>query len=89
MEQSTRVTNDSIQFGFGESFRNLDQMNDAQELTECQDDLCKLKKSFEAVKSEAIIGDLFIGRNVSLTHKYLSGFGQRGISCYREIRQNG
>ena len=82
MEQSTRVTKDSIQFGFGESFRSLDQMKEAQELTDCENEICKLKGSFKAVKSEAIIGDLFIGSDVSLTYQYLSGFGQRGISCY-------
>ena len=81
MEQSTRVTNDSIQFGFGESYRNLDQLKEAQEVTDCQDEICNLKRSFKSVKSEAIIGDLFIGSDVSLTNQYLSGFGQRGISC--------
>ena len=60
MEQSTRFTNDSIQFGFGESFRNLDEMKEAQELTECENEICNLKSSFKAVKSEAIIGDLFM-----------------------------
>ena len=60
MEQSTRVTENSIQFGFGESFRNLDLLKEAQEMTECKNEQCDLKKSFEAVKSEAIIGDLFM-----------------------------
>ena len=82
MEQSTRVTKDSIQFGFGESYRNLDQLKEAQEVTDCQDEICNLKRSFKSVKSEAIIGDLFIGSDVSLTNQYLSGFGQRGNSCY-------
>ena len=89
MEQSTRVTNDSIQFGFGESFRNLDQLEEAQETADCKDGICNLKDSFKSVKSEAIIGDLFIGSLVSFTYQYLSGFGQRGTSCHREIWKNG
>ena len=88
MEQSTRVTKDSIQFGFGESFRNLDQLKEAQEMSDCQDGICNLKKTFNAVKSEAIIGELFIVSDDCLTYQYLSGFGQRCNSCYRKTRQD-
>lgn len=59
MEQSTRVTNDSIQFGFGESFRNFDEMKKTQEVahSDCEPETgnCDFKRSFESVKSEAII----------------------------------
>ena len=58
MEQVTRITEDSIQFGFGESFRSVDKMKEAAETNECEASglNCKIKKSLTEVRSEAIIG---------------------------------
>ena len=57
MEQVTRITNDSIQFGFGESFRSTDKMKEAAETNNCPSGTnCKIKDSLKDVRSEAIIG---------------------------------
>ena len=57
MEQVTRITEDSIQFGFGESFRSVDKMKEAAETNECKSGInCEIKDALKEVRSEAIIG---------------------------------
>ena len=59
MEQVTRITEDSIQFGFGESFRSVDKMKEAAETNDCGASGfdCKIKTTLNEVRSEAIIGN--------------------------------